>query len=53
VSEENLARSVLPKLTAQGALDVDGLKRKFILPGRHITAALLARDDEALPISVH
>lgn len=45
-TEEDLARPVLPKLTAKLTLDRDGLKRKFLPPGGHIAAALLAGDHE-------
>jgi hypothetical protein len=46
--QENLRWPVLPEFAAQGALDGDRLKRKFLPTRGHIAAAPLAGDDEGL-----
>ena len=53
VTEDDFTRAVLPEFAAQWALDGDGLKGEFLSTGGDIAAALLARDDERLPISGH
>ncbi|MGC9293631.1 MAG: hypothetical protein ACP5EP_13220, partial [Acidobacteriaceae bacterium] len=45
-TEEDLARQVPAQFAAQGALDGDGLKRKFLTPGWYVAAAPLAGDHE-------
>jgi hypothetical protein len=45
-TEEDLRYKVPSQLAAQGALDGDRLKGKFLTPGRHIPAAPLALHDE-------
>jgi hypothetical protein len=49
-TEENFGGEVPAQFAAEGALDRDGLKRKFIPPGRHIAAAPLALDDEGFAV---
>jgi hypothetical protein len=51
--EEDLSGKVPAQLAAEGALNGDGLERKFIPTRRHIATAFLAGDDEALPTSGH
>jgi hypothetical protein len=47
-SEKNFRGKVPAQFTAEGALDRDGLERKFIPARGHITAAPLACHDEGL-----
>ena len=51
--EEDFRGQVSAQLAAEGALDRDGLKRKFFPTGRHIAAASLAGHHEGLPTSGH
>jgi hypothetical protein len=48
-TEEDLGGQVPAQFATEGALNGDGLEREFISPGRHIAAALLAREDEDSP----
>jgi hypothetical protein len=52
-SEEDFGRQVPKQFATEGALDGDGLKRKFFPTGRNVAAALLAGDDEGFAISGH
>ena len=52
-SEEDFGRQVPKQFATEGALDGDGLKRKFFPTGRHIAAASLAFHHEGFPISGH
>jgi len=51
--EEDLRWKVPAQLAAEGALNRDGLKGELPDAGRHVAAASLACDDEALSISGH
>jgi hypothetical protein len=47
-SEKNFGGQVPTQFATEGTLNGDGLKRKFIPPGRHFAAASLAPDNEGL-----